>query len=167
MIRVTRRFSRELQKSTAPLFVIWDGAIGYVLPTREEHHQLSQFNGPVPDGEDRFSPDAGHRVKLDDVLPKLGAYQPCLVLAETMIEDNFSVIRRYARMHGLKLGAIFYDAIPVLRPELCNPETRMNHQGYMMGLAECDSCDANFRLLQRLSSAVLARERCPGNASGS
>jgi glycosyltransferase involved in cell wall biosynthesis len=139
VIRVTRQFCRQVQEITNPLFVVWDHAARtYVLPTRAEHNQLSQFNGPTITGEDRLSPDPAHRTGLEDALQKLGIHDPCLLLPETIAADRFHAIRQYASRVGFKLGAIFYDAIPVLRPELCNEETRRHHRDYMLGLAECD-----------------------------
>lgn len=36
------------------------------------------------------------------------------------------------------MAAVFYDAIPCIRPDLCNEELRRDHALYMQGLAECD-----------------------------
>ena len=139
VIRVTRRFCRTLQRCEDPLFVVWqDDAKRYVLPTREEFAQLGQFNGPLLTGEDRLSPSAAGRVDLEEALERLGRRDPWMILSETLMETRFQQIRRYVRGLDLRAAAVFYDAIPVLRPDLCNEETRANHRGYMTGLAECD-----------------------------
>ena len=47
--------------------------------------------------------------------------------------------RELGRKHGFNLGAIFYDAIPILHPEfVLDEKIRNNHAWYMRGLAECD-----------------------------
>jgi glycosyltransferase involved in cell wall biosynthesis len=146
VIRVTRQFCRQVQETANPLFVLWDHAAStYVLPTREEHNQLSKFNGPVLAGSDRLSPDAAPRIRLETCLQQLGAHDPCLLVPETIAAESFNAIRRYARRLGFKLGAIFHDAIPILRPELCNEETRRNHRDYMVEMAKCDFVMPNSR----------------------
>ncbi|HYO80752.1 MAG TPA: glycosyltransferase, partial [Bryobacteraceae bacterium] len=139
VIRITRRLGQELQASDDPLFVIWDSGAGeYVLPTASEYDQLGQFNGPVLTSVARVSPAPDRRVSLDEALRRFGSRNPWLLMTETMIESRFRHIRPYARRRGLRLAAIFYDAIPVLRPELCNEEMKGNHAAYMRGLAQCD-----------------------------
>jgi glycosyltransferase involved in cell wall biosynthesis len=140
VIRLTRRAGRTLQAYRDPLFVIWDSGAGrYALPTREEYAQLGQFNGPVLTGEDRLSPSYEGRVGLDEALAKHGVDDPWLLMTETMIESRFQYIRPYARARNFRMAAVFYDAIPILRPDLCNEEMRNNHAAYMRGLAECDA----------------------------
>jgi len=139
VIRVARRFSRELQQVTNPLFVVWDIMTNsYVLPTRQEHERLSRFTGPLLTGEDRLSPAVADRIGLEETLARLGSDQPWLLCAETLTALRCRLVRPYARRLGMALGAIFFDAIPVLRPELCNAEIRINHRDYMIGLAEFD-----------------------------
>jgi hypothetical protein len=56
-----------------------------------------------------------------------------------VLEANGQNIRNFANLFGIKIAAIFYDAIPVLRPELVKDTiVRDNHAQYMKGLAECD-----------------------------
>jgi glycosyltransferase involved in cell wall biosynthesis len=139
VIRVTRRLGRELQKYEDPCFVRWDRENQrYVLPVPEECHQLAQFNGPVESRPERISPGYERRKELDQLLGGLRAERPWLLLTETLNEVAFRHIRFYARARGFRLAAVFHDAIPVLRPELCNDEVRNNHAAYMKGLAECD-----------------------------
>ena len=138
VIRVTRRTGRTLQNYEDPLFVIWESdKRRYVLPTREEADQLGQFNGPLVSRE-RLSAAHYQRTGLDEILAKPGTDQPWLLCTELMMEERFRHIRQFARIRGLRLAAVFYDAIPILRPDLCNEEMRNNHGAYMRGLAECD-----------------------------
>ena len=139
VIRVTRRFARALQAIASPVFVVWDEhASAYVLPTREECEQLGQFNGPAPPAD--LSPSRGPRVSLTSVLGGLRSTGPCcLFLTETVPAARADAARAFATRHGIPLAAIFYDAIPVLYPELC-PDARIrdNHGAYMRALASCD-----------------------------
>ncbi|AFC99378.1 Glycosyltransferase [Methanocella conradii HZ254] len=139
VIRVTRRLSRELQRYIDPIFVIWDEAIqGYVLPTRCEYEQLGQFNGPIITDERRISHD-GYRITLQDYLPITSNDPAWLLFTETVDETHARIVRRYARQNGIHLAAIFYDAIPIINPEMCKDMMiKNNHANYMKGLAECD-----------------------------
>src|SRR5581483_4486874 len=61
-----------------------------------------------------------------------------LLLTETVAEPRAEHALRFARAHGLRTAAVFYDAIPVLHPEWCNAEIAANHGAYMRRLAGCD-----------------------------
>ena len=178
VIRVTRRFGRALQRCEDPLFVVWRGdANRYVLPTREEFAQLGQFNGPLLTSEERLSPSASERVDLEQALERFGRQNPWMIFSETMMEVRFQEIRRYIRRLDLRAAAIFYDAIPVLRPDLCNEEMRDNHRDYMMGLAECDvvapisnysaQCLRDFWNAQGTTGCAIHADVLPGEFGGS
>jgi glycosyltransferase involved in cell wall biosynthesis len=139
VIRITRRVCHELQKDLDPLFVIWDpDKMCYVFPTSAEYHQLSAFNGPVLIDQGRISP-LNSKLELDIYLKSKNAEVKWLLLLETLFEANASNIRSYARKEGIKIAAVFHDAIPVLYPDLCkDPLIRDNHSNYMKGLAECN-----------------------------
>jgi len=139
VIRVTRRICREFQKYVTVLFVLWDDdRKQYVFPTQSEFRQLSQFNGPVFNKDCFISPDSG-RVLLGSYLEKHPYIRKWLIFSETIQETRASVIRRFARVNNISLGAIFYDAIPVLHSDLCKDiAVKNNHGNYMKGLAECD-----------------------------
>lgn len=139
VIRVTRRLCKELQgDGLDPIFVVWSEELkSYVLPMRAEYQQLGQFNGPTLTHEKRLSPD-GRRVGLLDIENLSGSQPRWLLFPETVQEKDGQNMRRFARDHGMFIGAIFYDAIPILHPEFCNEEIRTNHAKYMAGLAECD-----------------------------
>ena len=137
VVRVARRLGRELQRSGEdPIFAVWDQSSGhYVLPTQSEYGLLSQFNGPVPASDDRFSASFEQRTSADKLVVDSVGW---LLLPELVMESPFQRIRQFARERNLNIAAIFYDAIPLLRPDLCNKEVRDNHRHYMLGLAECD-----------------------------
>ena len=139
VIRVTRRLSRELQRYLNPIFVVWDqDRDRYVMPTRNEFHTLGQFNGPELTDEGLPSPD-NHRITLDENLARIDSDYKWLLFTETVNEEYARKVRLFAKSEWIKLGAIFYDAIPILHPELCKDESiRDNHRRYMTGLAECD-----------------------------
>jgi glycosyltransferase involved in cell wall biosynthesis len=139
VIRVTRRISQELQKLVNVVFVVWsDVQQCYVLPTFNEFTVLSQFNGPKLLREDLLSP-AHAPITLAEFHQKLPPTESWLLFTETVSEIRASQARAFARTYSLKTAAIFYDAIPVLRPELCKDEAvRNNHAVYMQGLANCD-----------------------------
>ncbi|MDQ1260966.1 MAG: hypothetical protein QG575_147 [Euryarchaeota archaeon] len=177
VIRVTRRLSRELQQYLDPIFVVWDQRANcYVLPRKQEFHQLSEFNGPTLTNESMLSPD-DHRVTLKAQLSRIHEDNTWLIFTETVNEDYARKIRQYSKSEGIKLGAIFYDAIPVLYPELCKDEsTRDNHRHYMIGLAECDvvipiskfssDCLEKFWGDNNIKGCVLSPNLLPGEFGG-
>ncbi len=139
VVRVTRRLGRDLQGRLSPIFVVWDEASrGYVLPTKKEFEALGRFNGPVQDGDGRVSPD-GRRIALRECLGGSDTGATWLLFTETVNEGHARIVRRFAKDNGIRLAAIFYDAIPVLHPDLCKDRaTKDNHRQYMEGLSECD-----------------------------
>lgn len=154
VIRVTRRLGRELQAIASPVFVVWDDqAAQYVLPAPDELAQLGQFNGPVA-GDGVLRSSASRRVALADTLETLRRAGPCcLLLTETVPPGRVGAARALASAAGMPLAAIFYDAIPVLHPELCpDPLVRDNHGAYMRALAACDMVLA----ISRFSARCLA-----------
>jgi len=139
VIRVTRRLCRELQRFCKPTFAVWAGPdLEYVFPTLSEYLQLSQFNGPAIDESYPVSPQTSkRRVEVNGA--DESSDSKWLLLTETVMEIHGRDIRTFARGAQLKLAAIFYDAIPVIRPELVKDVAiRENHARYMAGLAQCD-----------------------------
>lgn len=179
VVRVTRRLSRSLQQCGAdPIFVIWDDAGRYVLPTRAEYEVLARFNGPLFDGAARVSSTPEQRTSLDDVLAGGAASDPWLLIPEVKAENSFERVRRFARDRNFRIAAIFYDAIPVLHPDLCNNEISENHGRYMLGLAKCDlavpisnysaKCLRDFwRDSGVVTSCAVSADVLPGEFSGS
>jgi glycosyltransferase involved in cell wall biosynthesis/cephalosporin hydroxylase len=136
IIRVTRRVCRELQRRVRVLFVVWDDALAtYVVPSAAEYRQLGAFNGPVL-GDGAPVSDPARRTRLVE-LAGWRRTDAWLLLAETP-EQRTGLARDFARAHGLRLAAIFYDAIPVLHPEWCNDEVVAHHAQYMRVLGDCD-----------------------------
>lgn len=176
VIRVTRRLCREMQNSLDPYFAVWDQTGGrYVLPTAAEYFQLSQFTGPVPPASTRMSPDGSARIAISEVLGSMAADR-WLIITETVPASRLSDAIRHARSLGLRCAAIFYDAIPVLRPDLCNEETRLNHAGYMTTLACCDlvvpisdfsaECLRRFWTEQGIQGCIISSNPLPGEFGG-
>jgi glycosyltransferase involved in cell wall biosynthesis len=177
VIRVTRRLCRELQNVADPLFVVWDAAAGqYVFPTATEYAQLGQYNGPVSPAADRVSLSTSNRRTLESFLSLSAVAERWLIITETVPAQRLVAATDQARALGLRCAAIFYDAIPVLRPELCNEETRSNHAGYMKTLAGCDlvvpiskfsaECLRNFWTDQGIAGSTISPNPLPGEFGG-
>ncbi len=177
VVRVTRRLARELQQFCDPLFAVWDDAARvYVFPDDREYELLSAFNGPVIADDAKRSPQGARE-------PVLGGAQPAarapdwLLLTETVLETRGKPLRAFARAQGLRIAAIFYDAIPVLRPDLVQDrEIRDNHASYMAGLGECDlvvpisgfsaDCLTRFWAERGVAAPTVATVLLPGEFGG-
>ena len=133
VMRVTRRLSSNLQKFINPIFVVWENG-QYVLPTQEEFNLLASYNGPYSLRELSIKEN---RIGLDAYLSN-SKKMKFLMFTETINEKEAIMKRQYARGNGMFLVAIFYDAISILHPELCNEEVTSNHADYMEGLSKCD-----------------------------
>jgi len=139
VIRLCRQLSRELQAARGCLFVIWNEAEQrYVLPTREEFEQLGRFNGPKLLSENLLSDGYDSRIGLDEAMERFQLRAPCLLLPELQDAHRLGRIQEYAGARGFATAAIFCDAIPIMRPDLCSEEIRSNHGGYVQALAKCD-----------------------------
>ncbi|OGF59092.1 MAG: glycosyl transferase family 1, partial [Candidatus Fischerbacteria bacterium RBG_13_37_8] len=178
VIRVTRRFSKQLQKYANPIFVIWDDTINsYVLPTRAEYNQLGQYNGPQVMHSEFISSETD-RIPLSHLLPLLRYKKKWLLFTETIFEENGAKIRDFAKNNNMQVAAIFYDAIPVLYPNFCKEaKIRENHSNYMKGLAECDvvipisnfsaDCLKDFWSKNSIAGAELMVNQTPGECGDS
>jgi glycosyltransferase involved in cell wall biosynthesis len=177
VVRVTRRLARELQPHCDLVFGIWNGYNrGYVLPNDREYELLSAFNGPVIAGDVPRSPDRHPTPVLSGAGP--GPEQPdWLLIGETVLETNARMIREFAARNGMLIAAVFYDAIPVLRPDLVKDDViRENHADYMAGLAECDlvmpisrfsaDCVKHFWARRGLAGTVVTPVLLPGEFGG-
>ena len=140
VMRVTRTLSRYLQKKMNVVFVLWDDSVHrYVLPYDEEVKMLCAYGGPEEDGVVYRSLQGRTRSYLDEVLLQLKDRRKVHLFTETVSHGTlYEAIRLF---HGemIPVAAIFYDAIPVLRPELCAEEVTQNHGKYMLELADCDA----------------------------
>lgn len=127
-VRVTRRLGRELQDVGEPIFIRWNPDTSEFAPLTDGHREvLGRFNGPIakPGRVDK-PPRANHPI------------EGWLILPELMDAESVTAAIRTARAGGLKVASIFYDAIPLLRPEFCNEKIQANHAAYMRSLAGCD-----------------------------
>ncbi len=62
-----------------------------------------------------------------------------LLLPELMYGgDRVARLTAYARRHGMRMAAIFYDTLPVQFPEFSRPGLAELHRTYMRGLAKMD-----------------------------
>jgi glycosyltransferase involved in cell wall biosynthesis len=136
VIRVTRRLARELQKHVVLKFAVWCAERGrYVAPTDVEYKLLTSFNGPEVDDSHSRSESESRRAEVE----LTGLREGWLLFSETVDEARASAARAMARESGLGVASVFYDAIPVVRPDLVTDSViRENHAGYMRGLAEVD-----------------------------
>lgn len=139
--RVVRSLSRKLQDFGTPIFVGWDEELEcYVLPTEDEYRNLSRYGGPDPSPQHyvlrrslprrrvRLASAYGNRLR--------GAW---LLQGEIVFEAQGPQRRATARSLGMRVAAIFYDAIPVTHPQwVSDQKIRENHAAYMRGLADCD-----------------------------
>src|SRR6266446_5033205 len=99
-----------------------------------------------------------------------------LLLPEVVYGPKLFRMIAYARKHGMRIAAIFHDAIPVTHPELVRREARKFHSAYMMALGDLDlivtvsdSAAEQFRLfLQKRLGRFPAICVCPsaGEISG-
>jgi glycosyltransferase involved in cell wall biosynthesis len=137
VMRVVRKGSRALQSQANVVFAIWSEVLNtYIWPTESEYQVLSAFNGPRI-AEEMPRSGAFGPVPVDDFLEGRFARPTWLLLGETIMEQRGRALRAWARSRHILLAAIFYDAIPVIRPELvADRDIRENHAAYMKGLSE-------------------------------
>lgn len=139
--RVVRSLCRKLQDFGEPLFVSWDENLGdYILPTEAQYQRLAAYGGPDPQPAHYRLPRSqpGLRLTLGALVGRrlAGAW---LLQGEIIFEEQGPRRRAAARRLGLKVAAIFHDAIPVTHPQwVLDPAIRDNHAAYMRGLADCD-----------------------------
>ncbi|WP_278361542.1 glycosyltransferase family 4 protein [Stutzerimonas kunmingensis] len=139
--RVVRSLCRKLQDFGEPLFVAWDDQLDtYVLPTEAEYRMLAAYGGPDPQPTHYRLPCSPPGLRL--TLPALvgrrlqGAW---LLQGEIIFESQGPRRRLAARELGMRIAAIFHDAIPVSHPQwVLDDAIRDNHADYMTGLADCD-----------------------------
>ena len=177
VVRVTRRLARELQEHCEITFAIWHAEHEtYVFPNDREYARLAAFNGPLVRKDMPRSPGGSHVPVLERLVEATNKPE-WLLITETVLETNGRAIRAFALGHGLRVGAVFYDAIPVLRPDLVMDEAiRSNHAGYMEGLGACDlvmpistfssECLQQFWSDRNIAGARVATVQLPGEFAG-
>ncbi len=127
--RVVRGLARALLKIGVRLIPVkWDEAKHqFYSPTSEELRHLSKWNGPKPY---EWSPWVDPLQSGDNdwiLIPELTTY----------LESNFlSDLKRFASIHGFRIGWIFYDAIPSKMLDIYPNEATFAHCRYMEGLNE-------------------------------
>ncbi len=139
VMRVTRKVAAKLQERYATVFVLWDESIGgYVFPYLQEAKRLCSYGGPILEEIPVFSEDGQPRNTLKKILPEMGNRKKALLLTETVPHGKMRRVIPQMHQNGVRVGAIFYDAIAVKRPELVSKSVHENHVKYMMLLADCD-----------------------------
>lgn len=177
VIRVNRRLCRELQQFLEPVFVMWDPSImQYVFPNEVEYRQLSQYHGPTISTSLPRSSIAKRELLTDHPALYRGT-NSWLLLTETIFEKNGINIRNFCQQAGIRTAAIFYDAIPVLRPDYVKDSAiRENHADYMRGISHCDvvipisgfsgQCLDTFWKEQKLDGTWIHTNTLPGEFGG-
>ncbi len=142
IIRLTRRLGQALHALTRVYFVMWDPVrLAFVFPTDDEGEVLASNNGPVLDDNHPRSRDGSKgRVEMDVVLARHPGVSPWFVVIEIRGAAEQATVQSYLRsLPGpIRAAAVFNDAIPLLRPDLCSPEISASHAGYMTALARFD-----------------------------
>lgn len=140
VMRVTRKLSRQMQQKAETVFVLWDNSsCRYVFPYNEEIRLLCSYGGADEKKIIYRSQDGCARAYLDDVWGQFGARRKVLLVTETMDYKNMRYIIPYMHQHKVAVAAVFYDAIPVLRADLCSSQIIENHKYYMAELASADA----------------------------
>ena len=162
VIRVTRRLSRTLQQFVDPLFVVWhEPSQTYVFPTAKEFEQLSAFHGPARQADHPVSETWENRSTLESFWRTKKLLGGWLLLPETTMTSAFGEILKLARRLRLRVASIFHDAIPIVRPDLCNDEMRLNHRGYVRYLAQTDVVMPNSNFSAQSLRDVWVQDRIP------
>ncbi len=176
VVRVCRRLAAELQKLVPVLFVVWDPQLkGLRFPYEAEFTQLGAYGGPVRPADHPAS-FPRQPLLLNHFFSPHAELNGWLIVPEIRHEPAFSLIRGEARAWGLKVAAVFYDAIPLLHPDLvADPVYREGHATYMVGLVECHIVLAishrsavdlqNFWRTRNFPSAAATPCLLPGNAA--
>lgn len=139
VMRVTRKVSHYLQKKINTVFILWDDSINnYVLPYDGELDLLCSYGGPDASMISYKSLEGQARTKLDDVFDILKGTKKIHLFTETVNYANMQKALPYFHDRNVAVASIFYDAIAVLRPELCSEKVSENHKKYMLELAKCD-----------------------------
>lgn len=139
VMRVTRKISRLIQERVETVFVLWDDSINsYVFPYNGEVELLCAYGGPEALMVHYRTREGEKREKLEDYLSGYDQKDKIIVLTETVNHLNLKQILEYAKSKSMTIVSIFYDAIPVKKPEYIHEEVRLNHISYMTALSRCD-----------------------------
>ena len=162
VIRVTRRLTAELQQYHPLVFVIWDRAWGaFRFPSVPEFAQLGAFQGPSRPPEHPLS--TPERIYLLPEWLGTSAAGGWLLLPELRHREDLWPILAQARALELRTACIFYDAIPLLRPDfVVDPIYRDGHADYMKGISSCDVNIAISRFSEECLRDFWTREGLQG-----
>jgi glycosyltransferase involved in cell wall biosynthesis len=185
---VTRGLIRGLAEQHEVSLVVWNARRGYLHPLKP---RWISHVAPAGIRENRFLPAASlanpahwitwiksrglnYRTPLHQH-PKLqqalaGSW---LLLPELMDGEVARRMTAYARRRGMKVAALFHDAIPLLHPELTE-RTPEAHQDYMDALGETDlvlpvseySADAFRRFSKKWAPAIIRAVPLPAEIHG-
>lgn len=144
VVRVSRRLGAEMQKYAQVVFVIWDSDnYRFRLPHEFEWKKLSAFNGPTQINAQNSEFYVNH---LNQSGQKYNQ-DVWLFLPEIRHEPDLSRCVDFAKKNSIQIASIFYDAIPLLRPDLVlDKKYRDGHIAYMRILSE-------FELVISISNA--------------
>lgn len=139
VMRVTRKITHYLQCRVNLVFVLWDESIDkYVFPYDEEIKLLCAYGGPNKSLITYKSVEGETRTRLDDVFESITGTRKIHLFTETVNHAIMAKVIPYFHTKKVAVAAIFYDAIAVLRPELCSKTVSENHEKYMIELSACD-----------------------------
>lgn len=139
VMRVTRKLSHFIQGKMNTIFILWDESIKkFVFPYPAEVETMCSYGGPNPELVIYKSVNGQPRKLLDEVIDSFGSVKKFHLFTETVNSDELREAIPYFHAHNVYVSAVFYDAIPVLRPELVDISVSDNHKKYMTMLSECD-----------------------------
>jgi|GEM_PF-3296904 len=139
VMRVTRKVSHYLQEKVNTVFVMWDDNIKqYVFPYDEEVELLCAYGGPDEERITYRSIDGQPRALLDNVIDKFKNQRKIHLFTEVVNSKIMQNSIYYFHSNNTAVAAVFYDAIPIYRPELCSDEVSKNHKQYMFELSNID-----------------------------
>jgi glycosyltransferase involved in cell wall biosynthesis len=140
VVRVSRQLAAQLSKISPVLFTCWDPEINSLrFPTKDELQVLSSFDGPKAPEWHPISTSLETPSVLWEWLNWKANVAGWLLLPEIKPADVISNILNQAQSWSLRVAAIFYDAIPVLRPDLVlDLSYATPHSNYMKALSGCD-----------------------------
>jgi FkbM family methyltransferase len=111
-----------LQSGQTVRFVKWDSRRqACVLISAADRDRLAKWNGPVISDEDRKVYRHNSRALIDEVPQRSDwLFIPEATYISNQSEPITLNLIRWGREHGMRIGCIFYDAIPLRRPEFAD-----------------------------------------------
>ena len=140
VMRVTRTLCARLQKNPALrlAFARWDaGSRAYRLLDASQRARLATYGGPF----DRLSAFAETSASSTErLLEKYGAGdgEAALFLPEVALDGGSRDRLAWARGHGMAVGTILYDLIPIDHPSFCDPNVVSAFPTYLDAMLKTD-----------------------------